>query len=109
MAKARLAWARAEAYDRRFATVAPYERKLFLELHRVGSSLAVTANEVSAAEDGLWGPVADRPYVLVRGPDVVLKDLPPDARPGSNPEVLGLIEPLHMRNRPATVAELRAF
>jgi glycosyltransferase involved in cell wall biosynthesis len=108
-ARARLAWARAEAYDQRLAIVAPWQRKTWVELYAAGSGLGVTATEVSAADEGLWGPVADRPYVLVRGPGIDLKEVPRDAGPDAKPEVVGPVEPLHLRNHPATVAELREY
>jgi glycosyltransferase involved in cell wall biosynthesis len=107
--RARLAWARAEAYDKRFATVAPWQQKTWVELYAAGSTLGVTESEVSEADEALWGPLADRPYVLVRGPTIELEKLTPDAKPDETPKVIGPIEPLHLRNRPATVGELRAY
>jgi hypothetical protein len=108
-AQARVAWAQAEAYDQRFALVPPWYRKTYGELYSFGSTLGITANDVAAAAESLWGAVDERPYVLVRGPDIALKELPPDAKPDAKPEVLGPVEPLHLRNRPATVGELRAY
>lgn len=107
--QARLAWARAEVYNRRFATVAPWQRKTWVELYAAGSDLQIKESEVSEADEAIWGPPAERPYVLVRGPNVEFEELPPESKPDAKPKVLGLVEPLHLRNRPATVGELRAY
>ena len=107
--RARLAWARAEAYDMRFATVAPWQQKTWVELYEAGSALGVSEAEVSEADEALWGPVSKRPYVLVRAPNVELEVLAPNAKPDTKPKVIGPIEPLHLRNHPATVGELRDY